>query len=771
MVFGLSSPPAKADAGASFRTTGTVSNGGTHVRRPRVRFFLEPGGRSTRMPIGSVRVGRVVRKRDFTAHVQIPESFPSGEYRLLACVRSRGHDGPLRCGLAQGTVTVSGGGGSTVPGPGPTAADFTPGPRTLHDPLLPQIGNGGYDAQHYDIALNYDPVANSFSRAVTTMRATATQDLSEFSLDFQDMPVDRVLVNRAPAAFTQLDATPALAGGGTQPMKLVVDPGTGITNGSTFTVEVDYHGTPRVFTDPDGSEEGWIQNPNTCPGAGCSSFVVGEPMGSQAWFPSNNHPSDKASFDTQITVPSGNTALGVGELVGDGDNGDGTHSFGWSEDSPTATYLVTASVAATPAPSQFAQSFVNLADGRSLPIYDTVATSALPALGGIQALTSQDGAMIDSLAAHYGAYPLDSYGSFWDENPDVGYELEVQTKSHFSSAPVAPGTYLHELSHQWWGDSVTLHDWNDVWHNEGWAQLSEWIWGHDSGTDPNTPEQHFDTEFAKPGNDWSIPPATLGGDPANMFASFPTYVRPGMMLEGYREIVGAPAFDTFATALQAQFAHGNIDAQQFIDFAEQRSGLTGADLTKLDDYFQQWLYGTTAADSDTRRLLVRRRLEDLLDRPGQPVVADVDDHRVDPQVVLGGGEAHGHLRAKALERLLPADSEDARARAGHADVADVGGPVRQYPGVGRGHMRMSADDGPDTPVEVPAHRHLLGGDLGVEVDEEDVDVALEPVEQRVGLCERRPGGAQLDLADQVDDADAGAVDLRRSSGRARGCRS
>jgi hypothetical protein len=592
-VINLSSPPAKLDAGAGFKTTGSVRNSGKKPSRAHVRFFLTPGSRADRTAVGSVRLGRVTDEAGFKATLRVPESLATGDYELLGCVRSRGHRGPLRCSLATPSIEVTGPPASTVP----DVPNFTPGARTLDDPLLPQIGNGGYDAKHYDIQLDYDPAANSFIRAVTTMRATATQDLSELSLDFQDLPVDRVLVNRTPATFSQVAAAPALAGGGTQPMKLVVDPATGITNGSTFTVEVDYHGTPRVFTDPDTSEEGWIQNPATCPGPGCSSFVVGEPMGSQAWFPSNDHPSDKASFDTQITVPSGNTALGVGELVGDGDNGDGTHSFAWSEDSPTSTYLVTASVAETPAPGQFAQSFVMLADERSLPIYDTVATSAFGDLVPIQALTSQDGAMIDSLAAHYGGYPLDSYGSFWDENPDVGYELEVQTKSHFSSAPVAPSTYLHELSHQWWGDSVTLHDWNDVWHNEGWAQLSEWIWGQDSGTDASSPEQHFDTEFAKASNNWSIPPATLNGDPVNMFAGFPTYVRPGMMLEGFREIlikrVDPSGFDDFATALQTQFAHGNIGAQQFIEFAEQQSGFTGANLTKLDDYFQQWLYGTT----------------------------------------------------------------------------------------------------------------------------------------------------------------------------------
>ena len=109
-------------------------------------------------------------------------------------------------------------------------------------------------------------------------------------------------------------------------MKLVVDPAAGILNGAEFTVEVDYHGQPQVFTDPDDSIEGWIpacyplSPPQTCDGA----FVVNEPMGAQSWFPSNNYPTDKATFDTLITVPAAKTALGVGELAAKTDNGDGT---------------------------------------------------------------------------------------------------------------------------------------------------------------------------------------------------------------------------------------------------------------------------------------------------------------------------------------------------------------------------------------------------------------------------------------------------------------
>jgi hypothetical protein len=66
-----------------------------------------------------------------------------------------------------------------------------------------------------------------------------------------------------------------------------------------------------------------------------------------------------------------------------------------------------------------------------------------------------------------------------------------------------------------------------------------------------------------------------------------------MTIEGYREIVGSAAFDTFARSLQSELAFGNISTADFIVRAKLASGFTGAELQLLDTYFQQWLYGTT----------------------------------------------------------------------------------------------------------------------------------------------------------------------------------
>ena len=603
----VNDPPRNAVAGDSFTVTGRVANRGRRTGKGRVRLYLnDRRQRAGALAIASKRVrARAGRSTPFSAAGIVPTigRLEPGDYALIACIRQLGGSkGAVRCRSARSKVIVSPPGGppATPPTPpsGPGSPAFTAGARTLGDPLLPQIGNGGYDALNYDIELDFDPVGNRFDSAVTTITARATQNLSEFSLDFQDLAVREVLVDGAPAEFSQVEATPDLSDDPavTQPMKLVVTPPAGIRDGRRFLVEVDYSASqPQEFIDPDGSSEGWIPacyTTGTPPIETCDSFfVVGEPMGSQAWFPSNNYPSDKATFDTAITVPTGDTAFGVGELVDEEPvaNGDGTTTWAWSEDDPTATYLVTASN------GDFDYSenvVVESLTGRRLPIYNAIDPSATPTqetnLANRLGRTEE---MMNFLAARYGPYPFDSNGALVDRAPNVGYALEVQGKSHYASLNTSESTIVHEISHQWFGNSATLERWNDIWFNEGWAQWSQWLWSFSDGTSAVSPAQQFTNNYnSPPESKWEIAPAVLDNDPANLFAFFPTYTRGAMTIEGYRQIVGSGRFYNFARALQSRFAYGNVGTREFIDLAKEMSGLSGAKLTLLEDYFQQWLY-------------------------------------------------------------------------------------------------------------------------------------------------------------------------------------
>ena len=588
----LSDPPEEAVAGDAFEVNGKVKNVGRRSARGLVTAELDSDSGADDVPLGNTVTDRIKPgKRDrFEIDAEIPSDLGITEpttYELVACVRPLKKKGKTRCEDADGEITVS------------PAHDFQPGARTLGDELFPQIGNGGYDAGHYLIELDYDPVANEFLAGTkTTISATATQDLSEFSLDFQDIPVSAVTVNGDPAdSFSQVDAEPPFApgSGATQPMKLVVDPAGDIANGESMEIVVSYAGTPVEITDADTSLEGWIPAcyplapPQTCDGA----FVVNEPIGAQGWFPSNNFQTDKATFDTRVTVPDTHEAVGIGELVSN-DSSAGRTTWIWFEDDPTSTYLTTATV------GEFIfteRDITEASTGAVLPQFEFIDASSTPdQVTAINAALARTEEMTNFLSDRFGPYPYDSGGAVADRAAGVGYALEVATRPHYSGGftsgnpSIGQGTLLHEISHMWMGNAVTLENWKDIWFQEGWAQWATWSWNFHDGTSNESPASMWDNQYTD-GNTakWETIPTELDNDPAQLFATFPTYVRGAMTYEGYRQIVGQSTFFDFARELQSRFAYGNVSSQDVVDLALEISGFEGDDLALLEEYFDQWL--------------------------------------------------------------------------------------------------------------------------------------------------------------------------------------
>ena len=505
------------------------------------------------------------------------------------------------------------------------ASAFSRGADSLGDPLFPQIGNGGYDVSHYDLALSYDPVANALGAGTrTTITATATHDLSGFSLDFQRaLTVSSVTVDGQPARFRQRNAKPRFSRkpGVTQPAKLQVFSPVGIPAGGRFEVAIDYSGVPKQITDADESFEGWVRacsSPGNCDG----SFTVNEPIGAQSWFPCNDYMTDKATFTTAITVPDGYTALGTGELTSRAPAPGGNTTWSWNEDDPTATYLTSATVGKFDYDDT--QALFERRGGVTLPIYGAIDSAATPdAKASVEKTTARIPSMVDFLAKRYGAYPFDSVGYVADWVPSVGYALENQTKPHFAGTRTGPDVnaaeLLHELSHQWLGDSVTGRSWQQIWFNEGWATFSEVYWEAKANDGKQSPRQFFRAVLTSKRGNFKLAPAKLR-DPANLFSGFAVYNRPGAMLEGYREIVGNRRFFAFARNLITTHAYGTITERAFVRQAKRSSDLPRKRRARLGAYFRQWLH-----------------------RQGKPRLTPADFRR-------GGGHGASRLRTGAKPR-------------------------------------------------------------------------------------------------------------------------
>jgi aminopeptidase N len=440
--------------------------------------------------------------------------------------------------------------GGTVAAAQPAAAaGFVPGARGLGDPFFPDAGNGGYDVSHYSLVLSYDPATNRLDGTATII-AIATQNLSRFDLDLRGFEIPRLTVNGDAAMFTR------------DGQELIVSPaGPGIGAGTRFTTVVAYRGTPLVVTDPDGSIEGWVPTDD-------GAFVVGEPQGSSAWYPVNDNPRDKATFDFAVTVPEGLTVMANGVLVSH-DTAAGKTTWVWSEDDPLAPHLSTATL------GRFDLTESRLANGvRSYVAVD-------PQLAKGQVLTKLP-QIVDFYRSIYGPYPFDAVGAIVDSAKVVGYALETQTKPVFPRVP-KEATLAHELAHQWYGDSVTLTQWPDIWLHEGFATWSEWIWSEHEGN--KSAHQWFQRLYNTPAQDdafWNPPPGDPG-TPALLFNGT-IYDRGGMTLEALREKVGEMAFFRIMRDWATENRFGNVTTPQFIQLAERDSGLD------LQQFFTAWLY-------------------------------------------------------------------------------------------------------------------------------------------------------------------------------------
>ncbi|HEY2298790.1 MAG TPA: M1 family metallopeptidase [Jatrophihabitans sp.] len=438
--------------------------------------------------------------------------------------------------------------------PAAAAVRFTPGSAGVGDPYFPQLGNGGYDAAHYTLDLRYQPATHLLAGTVR-MQASATKNLSRFDLDLSGMTVRSVRVDGTVAHFSRVG----------QELRIV--PAKGILRGADFVTAVRYDGSPKTIKGSPivfGADYGWIYTND-------GAFVGDEPNAAHTWFPVNDHPRDKARYTFRVTVPSNRQVVANGELASR-HSSSGSTTFIWQERRPMASYLATIDIGRWV--------FRNGQTPRGIPevmAYDPTRANGVRA----NKVFGKTAAITDYWAHLFGSYPFTSTGAIVDNVQHVGFSLETETRPLYGFAP-DQYTVSHELAHEWFGDSVSVRTWRDIWLNEGFATFASWLWAeHTTGQNTRTTALQVYRNYGSANRFWR---QSIADPKRNTMFSGAVYYRGAMTLAALRQRIGDNAFFKLLRTWVRTHRYGNATTQQFTQLAEQVSGL------HLGHLFHVWLW-------------------------------------------------------------------------------------------------------------------------------------------------------------------------------------
>jgi aminopeptidase N len=440
---------------------------------------------------------------------------------------------------------------SSAAPPSTAAGDPSQPSLGVGDRLYPELGSADLDVQSYLVQLRYDAGSTRLD-ATVTVTTTVDRPLDVLALDARQLTVDGVSVDGATAAFQQADS------------ELLVDAPTTVQPGRPVAVAVTYHDDQHgAIGDELGA--GWYPTPG-------GSYVLDEPDGARNWLPSNDTPSDKATWRFEITVPDGLTGVANGRLV-EQRPAPGGSTWVWDEPAPMATYQV----------QVLTGDYQVLAGGT---VGNTTLTNVAlrDDVGRMQTYFGRTAEQLAYFEGLFGPYPFASYGlAFLDSRS--GLAMETLSRSQFSRDDF-PGQQSertemfqsHELAHQWFGDAVTPRTWDDLWLNESFATYGQWLWLDHVGLIDL--EQTAATVLAGRQG-----PSEPTGVPSrqNLFG-FERYDGGAVVLHALRKEVGD---DAFFRILRRWAADNAGTSRTTADFIALSNEVAGRDLTA---FFQAWLY-------------------------------------------------------------------------------------------------------------------------------------------------------------------------------------
>ncbi|MCX7620742.1 MAG: M1 family metallopeptidase [Acidimicrobiales bacterium] len=459
-----------------------------------------------------------------------------------------------------------------------TSVGPTDDPEPIGDEALPDLGDRDVDVLHYDLDLYYQPAGGQLE-GTAAIDLTIRNPTPNVAFDLKGLEVIAVSVDGQEVGFAHEHA------------KLRVDLAQPAGPGDRLRVTVRYGGKPVATPTRalDGVSVGWQVRDG-------GSYVLAEPEGARTWYPVNEHPQDKASYDITVTVPDGLVAVANGELVADEQSPAGHRTFHWQMADPMAPYLATVVI------GTYAKSEAEGPDG--LPLVAWVSATAshgdmpgrprppVPETEPADLLTRQHAALT-LLTSKLGPFPFASYGAVVLPRDGVepffdGVAIETQALSLFGAGTIDPATLVHEAAHQWMGNSVSLTDWSrDIWWVEGFARFSEWLWSEETHGE-RAYEQQARATHAELAD--ATRPYPAGALPLDQLFSSWSYDRGALVFYSLRAELGEDTFWSAVRRFIEGHRHANATTDDLIAAFEETSGRS------LRGFFTAWLFNRDLPD-------------------------------------------------------------------------------------------------------------------------------------------------------------------------------
>ena len=450
---------------------------------------------------------------------------------------------------------------------------FFAGPGLADRPFAPPRD---FDLQHSTIRMSFDADHRKIFGDVTHRVSMLRDGADRVTLDSVGLHMDAVTLDGAPAHFE------------TTPAELEILLAAPARRGDVHSIEIRYNGSPRqgmffILPDksyPDRPRQIWTQ---------------GEAEDTRFYLPTYDYPNDRLTTDTYLTVPASWQTVSNGHLEGKSPAADGQVTWHWVQDSPLSTYLITI----------VAGEFDHTSSAwRGVPL-----TFYAPRGRGdrIPPTFDHTPAMLDFFSSTFGVpYPWPKYAQVTvDEFTEDGMENTSAT-TFATRALLNPVTLSehplreddlvsHELAHQWFGDLVTCKDWTNLWLNEGFATVAEYLWEeHEYGRD----EADF-TRWDEARN-WLADPRVYAVPIVNskftdsMEFAPNIYGKAGLILYSLRQILGPEQFNAGLKHYLDKFRGRNVTTADLVTALDESTA------HNVDQFFQQWIYGAGAPSLEIR---------------------------------------------------------------------------------------------------------------------------------------------------------------------------